>query len=496
MERMVRRRYPKQHYSAIPRWWYTHQVDIFLDPESGQPLTGQLYEQLRLAISGGRLLPGDQLVPSRQLAGELGVSRHTVTTAYGRLVAEGYAEGRAGGGSVVASAPPAAPRATGAAAALRPSPRFAGWTPYFRPPPYGYRFDLRPGLSDPTLFPAAMWRRRVAAAVAAEPREYGDPAGRIRLRRAIAGWVARSRSVAAREDTIVVTCGTQHAIDLVTRVLLEPGDCVAVEDPGYVPAARLFGVLGAKVVGVPVDDQGLIVELLPASARIVYVTPSHQYPFGMTMSMPRRRALLRWAEQHDAAVIEDDYDTEFRYVDRPLEPLQALDTNGRVVYVGSFSKTFSPSVRLGFAVVPSPLAEPIIALRQLIDWHPPIAMQTALAGFIEDGLLDKHIRRSRRVYADRHHILTAALAGPLAGQLTARTSNAGLHVTAMLAEGLREKEVLQVAARHGIALSGLHDCFRTLPAQPGLVIGFGAVSTTELPAALRMLERALASPSR
>src|SRR6201996_929374 len=195
MERMVRRRYPKQHCSAIPRWWYTRRVDIFLDPESGQPLTGQLYEQLRLAISGGRLLPGDQLVPSRQLAGELGVSRHTVTTAYGRLVAEGYAEGRAGGGSVVASAPPASPKAAmGAAAALRPSPRFAGWAPYFRPPPYGYRFDLRPGLSDPTLFPAAMWRRRVAAAVAAEPREYGDPAGRIRLRRGGAGRGGRARA--------------------------------------------------------------------------------------------------------------------------------------------------------------------------------------------------------------------------------------------------------------------------------------------------------------
>src|SRR6201996_4207967 len=180
-------------------------MDIFLDPQAGEPLSEQLYHQLRRAIASGRLLPGDQLVPSRQLAGELGVSRHTVTTAYGRLVAEGYAEGRAGGGSVVASAPPAAPRATGAAAALRPSPRFAGWTPYFRPPPYGYRFDLRPGLSDPTLFPAAMWRRRVAADGAAEAREYGDPAGRIRLRRAIAGWVARSRSVAAREDTVIVT---------------------------------------------------------------------------------------------------------------------------------------------------------------------------------------------------------------------------------------------------------------------------------------------------
>ena len=474
-------------------------MDLFLDPEAGKPLTTQLYEQLRRAITGGRLLPGDQLVPSRQLAGELGVSRHTVTTAYGRLVAEGHAEGRAGGGSVVASAFPAPPdgtkgaKGTDPAAALRPSPRFAGWSPYYRPPPYGCRFDLRPGMPDPALFPAALWRRRVAAAVAAENSLYGDPAGKIGLRRAIAGWVARSRSVAAGEDTVLITCGAQHAIDLVTRVLLEPGDCVAVEDPGYVHAARLFGALGMRVAGVPIDDQGLVVDLLPPSARMVYVTPSHQYPLGMTMSMSRRKALLRWAESHDAAVIEDDYDTEFRYVDRPLEPLQALDSNGRVVYVGSFSKTFSPSIRLGFAVVPQPLAEPVAALRQLIDWHPPIAMQTALAGFINDGLLDKHIRRSRRVYAERHHILTEALSGSLADHLTARASNAGLHVATVLREGLREKDVLQAAARHGIITAGLHHCFRTGPAQSGLLIGFGAVSTAGLPVALRTLGRILAS---
>src|SRR6266581_1332051 len=431
-------------------------MDLFLDPEATKPLAGQLYEQLRHAITTGRLLPGDQLVPSRQLAGELGVSRHTVTTAYGRLVAEGYAEGHGGGGSVVATASPAPPKGPGPVAALRPSPR-------------------------------------VAAAVAAEHHEYGDPAGRIRLRRAIAGWVARSRSVAAAEDTVVITCGAQHAIDLVARVLLEPGDCVAVEDPGYVPVVRLFGALGARVVGVPVDDQGLVVDRLPPSARIVYVTPSHQYPLGMTMSMPRRRALLSWAERHDAAVIEDDYDTEFRYVDRPLEPLQALDADGRVVYVGSFSKTFSPSVRLGFAVVPQPLFEPIAALRQLIDWHPPTAMQTALASFINDGLLDKHIRRNRRIYTERHHILIEALSGPLADHLTARAANVGLHVAAVLREGLCENAVLQTAARHGIVTSGLSDCFQTVPAQSGLLIGFGAVSTTGLSAALRTLNRILAS---
>jgi GntR family transcriptional regulator/MocR family aminotransferase len=468
-------------------------MDLFLDPEAGQPLTTQLYDQLRQAITEGRLKPGDQLVPSRQMASELRVSRHTVTTAYGRLVAEGHAEGHAGGGSVVASPPPAAPQGARPAAGLRPSRRFEGWSPYFRPPRHGCRFDMRPGMSDPALFPAALWRRRVAGAVAAERREYGDPAGRIRLRRAIAAWVARSRSVTATDDTVVVTCGAQHAIDLVARVLLEPGDCVAVEDPGYVPAVRLFGALGANVVGVPVDDQGLVVDQLPASARIVYVTPSHQYPLGMTMSMPRRRALLRWAERHDAAVIEDDYDTEFRYVDRPLEPLQALDANGRVVYVGSFSKTFSPSVRLGFTVVPPLLAEPIAALRQIIDWHPPTILQTALAAFINDGLLDKHIRRSRRVYAERQHIVAEALSGPLAEHLTARAPNAGLHVTAGLRGGLREVEVLQAAGRGGLVTSGLSDCFSTGPARPGLLIGFGAVSATALPAALDLLGRVLAS---
>jgi GntR family transcriptional regulator/MocR family aminotransferase len=247
---------------------------------------------------------------------------------------------------------------------------------------------------------------------------------------------------------------------------------------------------------VPVDDQGLVVDLLPPSARIVYVTPSHQFPLGMTMSMPRRRALLRWAERHGAAVIEDDYDTEFRYVDRPLEPLQRLDENGRVVYVGSFSKTLSPSVRLGFTVVPRPLAGPIAGLRQVIDWHSPTAMQTALAGFIDDGLLDKHIRRSRRVYAERYQLLTKALSGPLAGHLAAFTPSAGLHIATVLREGLCENEVLQAAARHGIVTAGLHDCFYTGPSRQGLLIGFGAVSTKDLPVALHALGGILGSPCR
>lgn len=466
-------------------------MDLFLDPAAGKPLSRQLYEQLRAAITGGRLGAGDQLVPSRQLADELSVSRHTVTTAYGRLVAEGYAEGRAGGGTAVAPAPTARPRQPGQATALRPAPRFAGWSPCFQQRQQSWRFDLRPGLPDPALFPAAQWRRKVAAASAAHL-HYGNPAGQYRLRRAVASWVSRSRSVTATEDTVVITCGAQHAIDLVARILLEPGDCVAVEDPGYLPAVRLFDALGAKVVGVPVDDKGLVVDHLPASARIVYVTPSHQYPLGVTMSMPRRRALLRWAERAGAAIIEDDYDTEFRYVDRPLEPLHSLDTAGRVVYVGSFSKSFSPSVRLGFTVVPQPLAEPVAALRQLIDWHPPSAMQAALADFIDEGLLDKHLRRSRRVYAERHGILTEALAGPLASHLRAHAPNAGLHIAAVLREGISEGSVLEAAAANGIAISGLQACFYASPPPPGLLLGFGSANTADLPTALRMLNRLLA----
>jgi GntR family transcriptional regulator/MocR family aminotransferase len=469
-------------------------MDVFLDLKSGTGLSGQLYQQLRDAIVAGRLLAGDRLLPSRQLAEQLEVSRHTVTTAYGRLVAEGYAEGRAGGGSVVSPTSAAPSRGGNPPGALRPAPRFAGWSPYYRGPGPGCRFDMRAGMPDPALFPAAAWRGRVADAIAADHcPQYSDPAGLRRLRQAIAHWISRSRSVIADEDAVVITCGSQHAIDLVVRVLIEPGECAVVEEPGYVPVARLLRSLGAHVVCVPVDSQGLIIDQLPPSARIVYVTPSHQFPLGMTMSMQRRQALLRWAQRHDAAIIEDDYDTEFRYVDRPLEPIQLLDENGRVVYVGSFSKTFSPSVRLGFAVVPRLLVSPIAALRQLIDWHPPTATQMALASFIEDGLLDKHIRRSRRVYNERRQLIGTALSGPLAADLTPLAASAGLHVAAVLREGLSEASVLAAAGAHGIATTGLSGHYDSRPGQQGLVMGFGAIPTADLPGALQALAGALRS---
>jgi GntR family transcriptional regulator/MocR family aminotransferase len=477
-------------------------VDLFIDAAGGRGLSEQLYEQIRGAIAAGRLRAGDQLPPSRDAARQLGISRHTVTTAYGRLVAEGFVCGRAGGGSFVAGLPvpepdPGAGAGSGAGVmpmAVRPARRFAGWAPAGGPlRPAEVRYNLRAGLADPRLFPAGAWHRtdRAGSRAAGRLAATGDPAGEFGLRQAIARWIGRSRAVAAEADTVVVTSGAQHAVDLVARVVLEPGETVAVEDPGYLPVVRLLRSLGARVAGVPVDEQGLIVDQLPPAARIVYLTPSHQYPFGAVLSMARRRELLAWAARHDAAIIEDDYDSEFRHVDRPLEPIQRLDDSGRVIYVGSFSKVLSPELRLGFAVVPPSLAGPVTALRQLIDWHPPVMAQFALAGLLEDGTIDRHLRRAGRIYTQRYQILRAALAGPLSPWLCALPAQAGLHLTALLPGPGDEEKVQAAAAARGIATTGLSQYFHARPARPGLVIGFGAIDAAALPAALAELGDAL-----
>ncbi len=463
-------------------------MDLFIDTAGGQGLSEQLYEQIRGAIAAGRLRPGNQLPPSRDVARQLGISRHTVTTAYGRLVAEGFVCGRAGGGSFVAEVDgPAPAHGSGRATiptSVMPSRRFAGWTSGDSPlRPSEVRYDLRAGIGDARLFPAAAWHRQGRPA-AARPAATGDPAGEYGLRLAIARWIGRSRSVAAEPDTVVVTSGAQHAVNLVARVMLEPGETVAVEDPGYLPVVRLLRSLGARVAGVPVDEQGLIVDQLPPAARIVYLTPSHQYPLGAVLSMSRRRELLSWAARHDAAIIEDDYDSEFRHVDRPLEPIHRLDDSGRVIYVGSFSKVLSPELRLGFAVVPPSLAGPVTALRQLIDWHPPTMAQFALAGLLEDGTVDRHLRRAGRIYSQRYQLVRAALAGPLSPWLSALPAQAGLHLTARLGDTWDEDQVRAAAAARGIATTGLSQCFHARPAQPGLVIGFGAIEAAGLPAAL------------
>lgn len=460
-------------------------MELFVDSTDGRALTTQLYDQLRHAIIDGQLSAGDRLVPSRTLAADLDVSRSTVTEVYGRLAAEGYIEGRAGGGSVVASIGPAPASPPPGPGALAPTPRAARVAMYDRQPTQPARLDLRAGRVDPALFPHAAWRRCTLAGLDRASGQYGDPAGTAELREALVRWVTRSRGVTATGDQVVVTSGTGHAVDLVARVLLEPGDLVAVEEPGYPPVVELLRGHGLRVAGVPVDEHGLIVDALPPGARLVYVTPSHQYPLGMMLAWHRRRELLRWASRNNAAVVEDDYDTEFRHVPRPVEPLQRLDRDGRVIYVGTFSKILSPALRLGFLVAPESLLPAIRAARQAVDWCPPGVTQQAMAAFIESGHLDRHLRRCRAVYRDRYQRMWDMLGELLPPGYRRLPAYAGLHIAVVGPEDER------VYAAPEVLVSSLRRTYHFGDPVAGLLVGFGALPTNRLAEGCRALVAAL-----
>jgi GntR family transcriptional regulator / MocR family aminotransferase len=444
----------------------------------------------------GRLAAGDRLPPTREVAAQLAVSRSTVTTVYGRLAAEGYIEGRAGAGSYVSPGFSSSSPARQQPAALEPVVKAASsaiqWAlaGFDETPP---KFDLRIGRPDPALFPLVEWRRCMTTAMQTGPGGYIDAAGLPALRRALAQWIGRSRAVEAAADQVIVTSGAQQGIDLITRLLVLPGQAVAVEDPGYPPVAALLAASGVEVLPVPVDSQGIVVDQIPSRARLVYTTPSHQAPMGVTMSMARRRELLQFAERHDVGIIEDDYDSEYRHADRPLEPLHRLDRHGRVIYVGTFSKTLSPSLRLGFIVLPQSLAAAAIALRSLIDWHPPVTLQATLLQFIVDGHLERYLRRTRKIYSERHQIVADFVEEAVAAGLliAPEPSYAGLHFTALLPAGGDETTILERARSNGIALGNFGLCWRRPDAPAGLIIGFGATPTAHLPDALVALRQVL-----
>jgi GntR family transcriptional regulator / MocR family aminotransferase len=466
-------------------------------------LARSIYDSLREAILDGRLAPNSRLPPTRELSESLGVSRYTVTTAYDRLTAEGFLEGRVGAGTFVAPTKSLiSTRRAPSANVLHAREAFHKAAPMpVRDDVAEPRFDLSICLPDATLFPVDDWRRYIARELrpsAMRKAWYRDPAGEAQLREAVARWIGLSRSVRAGAEDVVVTHGAQQALDLIGRVLIEPGMCVAVEEPGYPPARRLFASLGAKVAAVPVDDEGIVVEAIPRRARLVYVTPSHQFPLGMPMSMGRRRALLAWSERHGAAIIEDDYDSEYRFADRPLEPLQSLDCSGRVVYVGSFSKVLSPILRLGFLVAPASLIPALRAAKQLSDWHEPLTTQTALARYLDDGGLARHVQRARRVYRQRHEHIARFLGGPLGTILKRVPSAAGLHISALLRDPeASEEEVVRKAREAGIAINGLAQFHASPPTRYGLVIGYGAIQLERLDEAMTRLSSVLkASLSR
>lgn len=465
-------------------------MELFIDPDDNRSAVRQLYDQIRDAITDGGLSPGDRLLPTRAVAAELNVARSTVTDAYGRLTAEGYVEGRAGGGSIVAGAP-GTPTEPSPPAALVPTRRAASLRLFDADPQADAAVDLRAGRIDPSLFPAAAWRRCLLAALRRPVPQYGDPAGDAGLRAALARWVATSRGITVTPEQIVVTSGTTHAIDLVARVLLEPGAVVGVEDPGYPLVPELLRVHGIDAVGVPVDEYGIVVDAIPPAARLVCVTPSHQFPLGVVMNRRRRAELLRWAGRAGAAIVEDDYDSEFRHSPRPLEPLHRLDHDGRVIYVGTFSKTLSPGLRVGFLAAPPTLIPAVIAARQAVDWCPPPITQWALAQFIDDGHLGRHLRRARPVYTQRQRLLYRQLRHRLPAGYQVLPAHAGLHLAVLGADTPAEPDLHGRLAAHGIRLSSLRGTHLQLPPAAGFLTGFGALSTDQLSLAVDTLATCL-----
>ena len=464
---------------------------MFIDPTGPRGLTEQVYAHVRDAIVEGRLQPGDVLTPSRTLATELGISRFTVTEAYARLAAEGFVAGRRRAGTVVTSAIGSGSRGSLPVTAMRPRPLVAAIRPYADPAPIAARkFDLRPGRVDG--FPGQAWRRCTMAALRSAAPSYGDPLGEPDVRSALAHWIGRTRGVVCTPDEIVVTAGTLHGLDLVTRVMVEPGSVVVIEEPGYPPAAELLTALGLRVVGVPVDDEGLVVDALPATAKLVYVTPSHQFPLGVVLSHERRLALLRWATAHDAVIVEDDYDSQFRYASRPLEPLQRLDADGRVVYLGTFSKVLSPSLRLGFAVAPRGILPALAALRNSIDWCPPWPNQAALTRFVADGHLDRHIVASTRRHRERRDRVTRRLrAAPTA--VRPLSASAGLHIAVLVDadDGPDDRALHAASAAEDIVVGSLRRCYRSNVTPGGLLVGFGSIADDTLDDAMDALDRVL-----
>jgi GntR family transcriptional regulator/MocR family aminotransferase len=457
-------------------------------------LSARIYRQILDAVVDGRLRPGERMPPTRDLAVQLNVSRNTVSVAYERLVAEGYLNGRVGDGTFVCkeSLVRARGRQAPAGADVHPRPLWQSIEIPGGTPSAAFPYDFRAGIPDARLFPLTTWRRLVARELrpaAVRSAAYGDPRGHEGLRVAIARYVGVSRSVRAGAEDVLVTQGAQQALDLIGRVLIEPRTVVAVEEPGYPPVRLLFRSLGARVVGVPVDAEGLDVSAIPSATRLIYTTPSHQFPLGTPMSLSRRAALLNWAERHGAVVIEDDYDSEFRFEGRPLDPLQSLDRSGRVIYVGSFSKVMLPTLRLGFLVAPASLQAALRTAKRLTDWHGELPTQAALARFIDEGFLARHIRKTGREYAVRRTRIVDALQHDFARWLDVVPSAAGLHIAARAVPDA-DVDIDKVIARAraaGVAVHALSQFSGESSLDSGLVIGYGAIPTAKVNEGLKWL---------
>jgi GntR family transcriptional regulator/MocR family aminotransferase len=461
-------------------------LDIHITLHGRRDLTGQIYGQLRAGIVEGRLAANARLPSTRDLAAQLGVSRKTTLDVFERLIAEGYLHTRAGDGTFVAEgltrlpfaqAEPVSARARATGIWRKMPERMAMPMP---PAHETLDCDFKGGVTDKTLFPYDAWRRCLNQALRTQARAtdgfagYRDPGGEQELRLGIARYLGFSRAVVCNWQDVIVTQGAQQALDLLARVTIQPGDVVAIEEPGYPPARALFAALGARIAHVPVDGEGIVVQKLPRNTRLVYVTPSHQFPLGMPMSLERRIELLEWAAKRGAVIVEDDYDGEFRFEGRSVESLKSLDRAGLVAYVGTFSKTLFPDLRLGYVVPPVTLSEPIWNAKQTCDWHSCMLTQTALGAFMLDGEYAKHLRRMHKAYAERRAILIERLRGELAPWFEPLPSTAGIHLVARLVGSLHEND-------------GIRAFYAGEPAQQGVLFGYGGTSAAAIERGMKRL---------
>ena len=446
-------------------------LPLTLDRQSTTPLHLQLTAQLReLALNGG--LAADAPLPgTRTLARELGVTRGVVEAAYALLTADGVLEAEVGRGTRV--------RGGVAQEPVRES-ALPAWFAH-RPALDGLRDDKRAGLhfrtgvTSAAMLDARAWKRAWAcAAVQAVGGDYADAAGLPELRSAVAAFVARSRGLPATAEHLTLTAGTLQSLGLMARAVLPPGATVLFENPGYRSGRAVLEGAGLRVLPLAMDEEGPVVEGLPP-AHAVYVTPSHQFPLGHRMSLPRRLALLEWAQANDALILEDDYDGEFRYDVPPLPPLASLDSGGRVIYLGTFSKTLSPAIRTGYVVAPPPLLAALTRERALTDGGHPLALQRALLELLRSGDVDRHIRRARRWHAQVRAALTAELA-PLFPLAQLGGIDAGLHLCLYLAPPLEAEEVAAALAARGVYAETLRTfTFAGLP-RSALVLGYGGLN--------------------
>lgn len=481
---------------------------IHLDRDARTPLYRQIYNAIREAILQRRLPPGVRLPSTRDMADLFDVSRNTVVNAFEQLMAEGYVETRVGSGTYVTDRlPEAFLQAYRREPPLRPngkertlSRRGRAFARHYNPssPPRGRSLFLH-GRPDVDAFPFETWARLAAKRYRNLPRRlfgYGrDSAGYRPLREAIAGYLQTARALRCEPDQVLVVAGSQEGLYLAGQVLLDPGDQVWIEDPGYLGARSALLCAEADLCPVPVDTDGIDVDAgveKAAGARVAYVTPSHQFPLGGTMSLARRSRLLQWAATSDAWILEDDYDSEFRYNGPPLASLQGLDANRRVIYAGTFSKVLFPALRLGYLVVPDDLVAAFAVARSVVHLSVPIFQQVVLADFMDGGHFNTHIRRMRTHYQERRDVFVESVERELAGCLELGPADAGLHVTGWLPPGADDEAVARRAGELGIGVLPLSRLCLGQPPRAGLVMGFGAARPEAIPDGVRRLGQAIA----